>query len=348
MDYSNYTSHSGSDSSSVELTNFIGGNHVSIRKTSKIKPQSSTQKERGWIRGKCKGFSKRSRQNMERGLNKVNRSKLTYPELFITLTYGKNLPDDFQTVKRHLNKFVIWLVYNYPECCGVWKLENQEQRSKREDKISYHYHLLVYNLDYLPHDKLSKYWTKMTGGDDEHLQSGVRVERSKSPKEVHNYLIKYISKTDLSFEDGEHGRIWGKFNRKEYNKLIDENVVEVEEQVNHDTGEITTPDEFHVRVKKIMMRYKDSYSRKKYGKKYNKEYHYSIRKFVDEKVIRVDFKQKKSKGYMVVYKHHHLRDDRMTILWDDKTLDKVIDHVMGEIPETNITSVLRDWNNRNL
>ena len=179
----------------------------------------------------------------------------------------------------------------------------------------------------------------MTGGDDDHLKSGVRVERSKSPQEVHNYLIKYISKTDLSFEDGEHGRIWGKFNRKEYNKLIDENVVEVEEQVNTDTGEITTPDEFYVRLKRLIMKYKDSYSRKKWGKKYKKDYHYQIRKFVDEKVIRVDFKQKKSKGFWVVYQDQRLRDDRMTILWDDKTLDKVIDHITGHV-ETNILSLI--------
>ena len=46
MDERHYTSGIGSDSSSVELTNYIGGNHVSIRKTSKVKPHSSTQKER--------------------------------------------------------------------------------------------------------------------------------------------------------------------------------------------------------------------------------------------------------------------------------------------------------------
>ena len=348
MDERDYTLGTGSDSSSVELTNYIGGSHVSIRETSKKGTLHQPKRKRDWVRGTCKGFSKRSRQNMERGLNKVNRKKLTCPELFITLTYGKNLPEDFKKVKSHLHKFVLWLVYNYPSVCGTWRLENQEKRSRREGKISYHYHLLVYNLEYLPHDKLSKYWTKMTGGDEEHLQSGVRVERSKSPKEVHNYLIKYISKTDYSFGDGEHGRIWGRFNRKEYDKLIDENVVEIKEQVNTDTGEITTPDEFCERMKKLIMKYKDSYSRKKWGKKYNKDYHYSIRKFVDEKVINVDFKQKKSKGYMVLDVHHHLKPDRMTILWDDNTLDKVIDYITGEVPKNNITSVLRDWNERNL
>ena len=109
-------------------------------------------------------------------------------------------------------------------------------------------------------------------------------------------------------------------------------MIEIKEPiVNIDTGEITTPEEFYVRLMRLLLKYKDSYSRKKYGKKYNsirKEYHFSS-------------------GGEVVIKDVPL-EDKTDVLWKDEVVGKVIDHITGEIPEKNITSVLRDWNKRGL
>jgi len=321
----------------VELTNYIGGSLVSIRKVNQYQQLSKTSAKRPWKRGVIAGWSRQSRTRMQRQLCKVNRSKLKYPELFITMTYGKNLPDDYQVVKKHLNKFTLWIRYHYPESCGTWKLEPQPRRSIREGRYCYHYHLIIYNVEYLAHEQLSAYWNKLTAGDDKHLQSSVNIQRAKTPEDANRYLMKYLSKGDCSglFENEQNGRLWGIFGRDQYNQLIDENSVVIGEYENDDTGQITTPDELYTQLKKIILKYKDAYSRRKWKKPYRKDYHYHIRK-------QLDFDTGE-----VVCKHHQLKPDKMHILWNDATLDRVINFITGH-KVTNLKSVLQNWNRQGL
>ena len=352
MDRSYYTPNLGinSSSSAVEFSSHIGGNLVSVRRKKNYQNTKfpTTKAPRNWKRGKCKGQSKSSRNRFQRDMNRINRGKLTEKEKFITLTY-ENPPDDWQVVKNHLHRFQKWMLYHYPKSTGYWKLENQDLRSSRANgKICWHFHFLVYNLAFLPNKKLNGWWNKTTGSK---VKQRTDVENVRSQQDIHNYLIKYISKRNLDekFQNTEMGRTWGKFRRGELAKLIDENVVNVvDDYVDPDTGKTTTKNELEREFRKIVLRYKDSYSRRKWGKKYKKDYHYSIRKFVDEKVVDVDFRQKKSKGYMVLDVRHHLKPDRMWILWDDATLDKVLDHITGFPPKRTMKQVLQDWNRREL
>ena len=321
----------------VELTNYIGGTFVSIRKASQYEKVSTSSIKRNYKRGVINGWSRRSRTRMQRQLCKVNRSKLKHPELFISLSYGTNLPDSYKIVKQHLNRLTLWIRYHYPESCGTWKLEPQPRRSIREGRYCYHYHLIIYNVEYIPHEKLSAYWNKVTAGDSDHLESGVNIQRARSAEDANRYLMKYLSKRDCSssFEMESNGRLWGIFGRDQYKELVDENRVVVGEYKNADTGQITTPDELYTQLKKIILNYKNAYSRRKWKKPYKKDYHYHISK-------KIDF----STGE-VVAKYHQLKPDRMHILWSDDTLDQVINFITG-YKKTNLKSVLQGWSKRGL
>ena len=344
MDRSNYTKKSGINSSSsiVEILSHIGGNLVSVRRKKRYQNTKfpTIQKPRKWKRGKCKGQSKSSRTRFQRDMNRINRSKLTEREKFVTLTYSE-VPDEWVVVKNDLHKFQKWMSYHYPKATGYWVMENQSLRSKRADgKPCWHFHFLVYNLAFLPNKKLNDWWNKTTGSK---VKQRTDVENVKSKQDIHNYLIKYISKGDFDkqFQNTEMGRTWGKFRRDELSKLIDENVVDVvDDYVDDDTGKTTTLDELEREIKKQILKYKDSYSRRMWGKKYNKKYHYHITK--DEKLDRETGEIKVSNVY------YDLKRNRMWILWNDQTLDKVMDYVTGFPKERKMKDVLRDWNRRGL
>ena len=329
----------------LEITSYLGGNLVSIRKKKNYQntqfPTGGNRKPRTWKRGKCVGQSRQSKRRFERTCNKINRNKLDQVEKFITITYSE-VPDDWKIVKNHLHRFQKWMKYHYPKSTGFWKIEDQELRSSREGEpdICFHFHFLVYNLDFLPNDKLNQWWNRTTGSEVEQRTS---VENVRSPQEIHNYMIKYISKQNISdkFQETELGRVWGSFNKSGLNELIDENVVFIDDDyVDPDTTQVTTMDQLHSEFKKIVLRYKDSYSRGKWGKGYKKEYHYHITK--DEVV---DYETGEIKVSNVYY---HLKWDRIWILWNDDTLDQVIDFILKQPREKKMKQVFQDWNERGL
>ena len=340
--------------SGVELVSHNGGELVSIRKKRSykntitstgdrsIKPKNTT------TRGKCKGYSKRSKKQFERTCNKINKSKLDQVEKFITLTYS-NIPDNWVIVKNHLHRFQKWMKYHYPKSTGFWRIDNQGSRSKKEGgKYCFHLHMLVYQLEYLPNEKLNKWWNKTTGSD---VKQRTSVENVRSRKEIHKYMIKYISKRDISknFQQPELGRIWGSWNKLELNKLIDEDIRVIKDDIVIQDGQstkTTTPDQYYREFKKTQLRYLDSNSRLKFKKKYRKEYHYQIKKSWN-----VDITTGEVMGEDVYY---HLKDDRLWIRWNDETLKQVIDHIVGlplEIEGSRkhkTKQVFRDWNRRGL
>ena len=91
-------------------------------------------------------------------------------------------------------------------------------------------------------------------------------------------------------------------------------------------------------IKKILLRYKDSYSRMKWGKGYNKKYHYHI-----IKNKKVDYETGEIRVSDVYY---HLKWDRMWILWSNDTLDQVLDFVVKQPRTRKIKQVFQDWNKR--
>jgi hypothetical protein len=156
------------------------------------------------MRGKIRGFSKKSRYRLLNRLAMINK-KDGFP-LFITLTYPSEFPTDRKIYKADLEKFIKRLIYRFPKVSGFWRLEFQKRGAP-------HYHLLVWGLPYSDEIKkyISKTWFKVVGsGDEKHLKAGTQVARVRSWRGVMFYAGKYMAKMDnIEFETG---RVWGYFN----------------------------------------------------------------------------------------------------------------------------------------
>lgn len=173
----------------------------------------------GGKRGAITGFSRASRRRMMRWLVQLDKRKL-YPPLFIHLTYpGKDEAHWLRYArhhKRHLDTFCKWIERAFPESFTLWRLEPQERGAP-------HYHLLVFNVPWLPHDLLArKWWTVVGSGDPDHLAAGTKVEQCHSWRGAAYYVSKYLGKECgpelLSLATPQlwqhPGRWWGVRNRK--------------------------------------------------------------------------------------------------------------------------------------
>jgi len=169
----------------------------------------------GGIRGRIRGFSRRSRKRLLDLLNQVHRSVVA-SALFVTLTYPDHFPQDPERWKRDLDAFFKRFRRKYPTAAVIWRLEFKTRKSgDNEGKIAPHFHLLVFNLPLFPKDLLARWWYEIVGsGDPRHLQAGTRVERVRSWRGVMWYASKYIGKEDDEGFDLEAGRVWGVVGRE--------------------------------------------------------------------------------------------------------------------------------------
>jgi len=352
-------------SGTIEITHYLGGTLNSIRKVKPKKPYTSFDgdyhKGNHTGRGRSVGQSYGSRRNQHRQMSMVNRSKLDCVEKLVTTTYG-DMPDPL-LLKRHLDNLCKWLIYHNPFVTGYWKLEDQEQRSSREDEpdLCFHFHLLLYNQDFLPNQKLNDYWNKLTKSK---VKQVTRVEDVRTPQQVHSYLNKYLSKKvhNEKWNKANLGRTWGKLNRRELAKLIDERKIFIGAEENFDPRPApisfdrtinsfddlkkwnkTTPDvfiprnaedevivvpddmvdELHLKIKKLLIKYLDSCCRKRWGKNYNKSNNYDFHK----KEVGVD-----TDTGEIRYKktHQKIRDHRLYIFLTNATLEKIIQYISGD------------------
>lgn len=133
---------------------------------------------------------------------------------FLTLTFSDiPTPEDataaFRRFKARLGRW-------FPEASAVWRRERQERGA-------FHYHLLIFNLPYVPQFWLQDTWTECT----REARSIVDVRLVRSRKHVMAYVSKYIAKVEAppvppslenpsylheSAEQSE-GRAWGIINR---------------------------------------------------------------------------------------------------------------------------------------
>ena len=166
-------------------------------------------------KGKLRGFSNKSRLSMMRQALRLKRN--VDKPLMATLTYpGKSSkawpeiwPQDFETWKLHLKLLFLRLNYKFPRAASIWKLEFQKRGAP-------HFHLLIFNVPYLPASMLARWWYEIVGSEDEdHLEAGVECKRVHSLNGVLCYVGKaYMGK---AVEGGaECGRFWGIRNRKHY------------------------------------------------------------------------------------------------------------------------------------
>lgn len=165
----------------------------------------------GGKREKVSGFSKASRHRLFKKLAALNQERAGMP-IFVTLTYPNEFPADFETYKRHLDTWSKRLARRYPDAFFIWRLEFQKRGAP-------HYHLLLFGVERIDKDWLSRSWYEAVGsGDEKHLRAGTTVERIRSWKKTWSYCGKYLGKVDAGH--GENGRVWGVYNRKEYDMCV--------------------------------------------------------------------------------------------------------------------------------
>jgi len=166
----------------------------------------------GGRRGRVKGFSKGSRRRLMRLFASLNQR--ISPPIFITLTYPAEWPEEPWVWKRHLDTFCKRVLRRWPRAAIIWRLEFQRRGAP-------HFHLLVFNVRFIPKEWLSSAWNEVVRGGREHRAAGTRVERVRSWKGVFSYVSKYMAKVEEV--DGYTGRVWGVYGRR--NLVLSEVVV---------------------------------------------------------------------------------------------------------------------------
>ena len=84
---------------------------------------------------------------------------------------------------------------------------------------------IVFGVRYICKDWLAEQWNRIISGNDDHLQAGTQVERSRGFKHTMGYCAKYVAKpTDYQLDDElkgqEIGRHWGIANRSVFYGLL--------------------------------------------------------------------------------------------------------------------------------
>jgi len=160
----------------------------------------------GGLRGDVVGFSKQARKRL---IEKILATDLTAMgrAIFVTLTY--HLPPT-SSKKARANLFAWWERVKRRWGGGVsclWRMELQKRGVE-------HFHLVIFGVDFMPKDWLSKSWWEVCGKvTEEHLKAGTRVENIRSKRGVVWYVAKYISKAE---EGVTTGRVWGLLGRKNW------------------------------------------------------------------------------------------------------------------------------------
>lgn len=164
----------------------------------------------GGKRAKISRFSAASRRRMMRSIAEIDQRYIHEMPLFVTLTYPSKWPDDYRRWKRDLDVFLEALHYKYPNSFAYWRMEAQKRGAP-------HFHLLIYNQSFIPHEWVSQTWYRIVdSGDLRHLRAGTETARCRNQSQVRAYVSKYVAKVP----DGDHilencGRYWGISNRQQ-------------------------------------------------------------------------------------------------------------------------------------
>lgn len=198
-----------------QLKRYRGGQLVSLKYDRQGYGQRKGNK--GGVRGEVCGFSRKSRSRLLRKVAKLNQKELASP-LFVTLTYPGEWEKDWWRWKTHLDNFSKRFERVFTDGFFFWKLEFQRRGAP-------HFHLMVFDIDTIDIDWLSKAWYEVVGsGDERHLRAGTQVEKSRGWQRVTAYCAKYLGK-DVS---SDHvGRIWGLRGQGNFNRYVDEIVHDI-------------------------------------------------------------------------------------------------------------------------
>jgi hypothetical protein len=151
----------------------------------------------GGKRGKVTEFSPASRRRLQSLLQKMEFDG----GVFMTLTYPAEFPSP-AVAKKHLHNFFRKMSRLHPEASAIWRLEFQKRGAP-------HFHLMWFNLPYMPKAYLKKVWGQVIGYADPFT----RIEWMQSRRGVVSYVSKYVAKVG-----GEAG---GGFNLDAYLRGVD-------------------------------------------------------------------------------------------------------------------------------
>ena len=180
-------------------------------------------KRHDWMRGKITQFSKQSRRRILRLVASLKRSE---KPLFCTLTYPDEFDETPRIWKKHLDTVFKRLLREYPKAIVIWRLERKPRQSgENQGRIAPHFHLLVYNVSYLPLLKwLPLAWYEVVDSHDPRHLTWHRgkcgngnvpcVQEVRSVGGVLFYTSKYICKAENDELEGI-GRMWGIVGRAE-------------------------------------------------------------------------------------------------------------------------------------
>lgn len=162
----------------------------------------------GGKRGDIEGFSKQSRKRMIEMLHSVKFETA----VLITLTYGKEYPEDWHKWKANLKEWKRRTERRYGKLRGIWRIELQQRGAP-------HFHILYLDLPFIPVDTLQSLWYDIIRTPlEQRYGNGLdlkAVRGSTSHKQIMSYVSKYVGKLE-TYEDWDEkpkiGRIWGHWN----------------------------------------------------------------------------------------------------------------------------------------
>lgn len=127
---------------------------------------------------------------------------MLWAPLFVTLTCPGGTPAHWvpyaRRLKRDLETFLkrFWRLEKWgwgPGAFVIWKLEPQERGAP-------HIHLLMFNVPYLEHETVARWWHEIVGsGDVDHLRAGTQVEGTRTWARAGYYISKYMGKGTGAF-----------------------------------------------------------------------------------------------------------------------------------------------------
>lgn len=174
----------------------------------RLETTTTLKRHAGGLRGIITGFSRASRRRLIDLTARLDTENVR--KTFLTLTFS-DMPDANQA-KAALKRFTMRLRRAFPNFSAIWRLERQERGA-------IHFHLICFNLPYIPQKTLQKTWEECTG----EARSIIHIKLLNSSRAVMNYVSKYIAKplesegfTSLDEPTYQHadGRHWGYVNKE--------------------------------------------------------------------------------------------------------------------------------------
>jgi hypothetical protein len=198
----------------ARVTVAVGGNTIRLTgpELAGDTMRAKALRHRQTTRGSITEFSKRSRNRLLSKLGAIDQRQILFRPLMFTGTYPEDWPTSPARWKQDLQAFVKRLLRRYPSAAIIWRMEPQKRGAP-------HFHLLIFNIRFLPFGQAAAWWAEITNGNP---ASCSRVERVRSWRGVMSYASKYLAKLDgddrqfLSGAGGkalpEVGRLWGVIN----------------------------------------------------------------------------------------------------------------------------------------